>query len=612
MNPIVFDGCLGWLHDAPGTRGVVLCNALGHEAMWSHKSMRRLAGQLARNGMPTLRFDYHGTGDSAGNDDDPARLEMWVGNIVAATRKLRETTGVRDIVLVGLRFGATLAALASQVLRGDETLAGLVLLAPAVAGRNYLRELKILQKNWKAEVDVEDEAGDGELFQDALGHRLYRETLDQIQAINLIASGERPAPRTLILDPFGREGERLAARYLELGAEVELRPFAEYTDLMIESIYSRDPHEAFDHLVLWVQTGMPERRFAARVEPLPAKILSGDARETPQRIDGVDGSPERELFGVLCEPVSGTRRGPLVLIVNTGANYHVGDGRLAVVFARRLAAQGIASVRLDVSGIGETPSANWVDSKTPLYSGRAIEDVSHAAGWLAARGYPSIALFGVCSGGYLGIHAAAVSPFIDGVMAVNLQRFIWAENETLEQAMAKQGQSMQLYMRSARSLDKWLNVFRGRSHVRDKLRMVSTRLAKRAGITLANFAHDVAKVEFGTTGRAQSLAAQLDRKGVEVRLVYGTFNRGVEELHTYFGRGGGRLRRYRHIQVKALDKIDHSLLARPARERIFEQAEKYFADFDGATVQHREVPEIRPLSETSSLAMAARAGAEHP
>jgi len=69
---------------------------------------------------------------------------------VAATRKLRETTGVRDIVLVGLRFGATLAALASQVLRGDETLAGLVLLAPAVAGRNYLRELKILQKNWKA------------------------------------------------------------------------------------------------------------------------------------------------------------------------------------------------------------------------------------------------------------------------------------------------------------------------------------------------------------------------------------------------------------------------------------------------------------------------------
>ncbi|CAB3778417.1 alpha/beta hydrolase family protein [Pararobbsia alpina] len=610
MNPIVFDGCMGWLHDAPGTRGVVLCQALGHEAMWSHKSMLRLASQLARNGMPTLRFDYHGTGDSAGSDDDPARLEMWVGNVIAATRKLREITGVREIVLVGLRFGATLAALASQVLKDDEALAGLVLLAPVVGGRSYLRELKVLHKNWRAEVDVETEPGEGEDFQDTLGHRLYRETLDQIHSINLVGTNERPAPRILILDPFGREGERLAARYLELGSEVELRPFAEYMDLMVESIYACDPRTAFDHLVLWVQVGMPERRFAARVEPLPARILSGETREMPLRIDGVDGSPERELYGVLCEPVSGSRRGPLVVILNTGANYHVGDGRLAVVFARRLATQGITSVRLDVSGVGETPSANWVDTKTPLYSSRAIEDVAHAADWLAGYGYPSVALFGICSGAYLGIHAAAVSPHIDCVMAVNLQRFIWADNQTLEQMLGKQGQSMQLYMRSARSIEKWLNVLRGRSHVRAKLRIVGGRLAKRAGIAVANLAHDVVKVQFGTTGRAQSLAAQLDRKGVEVRLIYGRFNRGLEELHTFFGRGGSRLRRYSHIRVEALDKIDHSLVARTARERVFEQAEKYFADFDGAAPSSG-AQETGTLNEQLNFTLSARARAEH-
>ncbi|MEJ0003619.1 MAG: hypothetical protein WDN30_08725 [Pararobbsia sp.] len=150
---------------------------------------------------------------------------MWVGNVVAATRKLREATGVRDIVLVGLRFGATLAALASQLLKDDEALAGLVLLAPAVAGRHYLRELKALQKNWRAEVDVETEPGDGEAFQDTLGHRLFRETFERIHAINLIGSAERPAPRTLILDPFGREGERLAARYLELVRPSSCGPF---------------------------------------------------------------------------------------------------------------------------------------------------------------------------------------------------------------------------------------------------------------------------------------------------------------------------------------------------------------------------------------------------
>lgn len=585
MNPIVFDGCLGWLHDAPGTRGVVLCNALGHEALWTHKSMRRLANQLARNGMPTLRFDYHGTGDSTGSEDDPARLEMWIGNIVAATRKLRETTGVRDVVLVGLRFGATLAAMASQVLQGEDGLAGLVLLAPAVAGRAYLREMKALHTGWRAGVDIEDDPGDGKAFQDVLGHRLHRDTLDHIHAISLNGTNVKPAARVLILDPFGREGERLAARYIELGADVELRPFAEYIDLMVESIYSKDPQEAFDHLMLWLQQGVPERHASARIESLPARIFAGDARETPLCIDGVDGTPERELFGVLCEPVAVSAHGPLVMIINTGANAHTGDGRLAVVFARRLAAQGIASVRIDISGIGETPSSGWVDSKSPLYSARAIGDVCQAASWLAARGYPSIALFGICSGAYLGLHAAAASPHVDGVVAVNLQRFIWAHNETLEEAMRKQGHSMKLYMRSARRLDKWLNVLRGRSHVRAKLKTVGLRVARRAAIGGANLAHDIARVEFGTSGRAQALVSHLDKKGVEVRLVYGTFNRGLEEMSTYFGHGGRRLERYDHLRVARLDKLDHSLLDRAAREKVFAYAEQFFAEFDGPAQQ---------------------------
>ncbi|MEJ0003621.1 MAG: hypothetical protein WDN30_08735 [Pararobbsia sp.] len=196
-------------------------------------------------------------------------------------------------------------------------------------------------------------------------------------------------------------------------------------------------------------------------------------------------------------------------------------------------------------------------------------------------------------------------------MAVNLQRFIWGENETLEEAMAKQGSPMQLYMRSARSLDKWRNVLRGRSNVRAKLRLVSLRLAKRAGIALANLAHDVAKVEFGMTGRVQALAVQLERKGVEVRLVYGTFNRGLEELHTYFGRSGSRLRRYDHIRVEALPKLDHSLLAHTARERVFEQAEQYFAGFDdGAPPPRREAPGGRPHDDPAGFALAARAGVE--
>src|ERR1700692_718420 len=66
MKPIVFGGRFGWLHPGNGDRGVVLCNSFGHEYVWTHKGMRRLADELSARGIWVLRFDYRGTGDSAG------------------------------------------------------------------------------------------------------------------------------------------------------------------------------------------------------------------------------------------------------------------------------------------------------------------------------------------------------------------------------------------------------------------------------------------------------------------------------------------------------------------------------------------------------------------
>jgi len=36
-----------------------------------HRTYRHLADRLTARGLPTLRFDYDGTGDSAGESDDP-------------------------------------------------------------------------------------------------------------------------------------------------------------------------------------------------------------------------------------------------------------------------------------------------------------------------------------------------------------------------------------------------------------------------------------------------------------------------------------------------------------------------------------------------------------
>jgi pimeloyl-ACP methyl ester carboxylesterase len=133
---------LGALHHPqrlrPRATAVLLCNPFGEEASRVHRTFRVLATQLERAGYPALRFDYSGTGDSQGEGAD-ATIEAWLGDIATAAERLREASGAARVAVVGLRLGATLAALAAA--RGDVRPRHLVMWDPVVDGAAYLREL---------------------------------------------------------------------------------------------------------------------------------------------------------------------------------------------------------------------------------------------------------------------------------------------------------------------------------------------------------------------------------------------------------------------------------------------------------------------------------------
>ena len=65
--------CLAWLHVAQGQpRGinVLMCQAIGYEAMCAYGAYRQISQALAQAGFNVLRFDYPGTGDASGSDAD--------------------------------------------------------------------------------------------------------------------------------------------------------------------------------------------------------------------------------------------------------------------------------------------------------------------------------------------------------------------------------------------------------------------------------------------------------------------------------------------------------------------------------------------------------------
>ena len=109
------------------------------EALSARRAYRCIAEGLSQRGLLTLQFDYCGTGDSSGDPSDEVSIKGWLSDIGSAIDFMRKA-GVSRVGLIGLRLGATLAALAAA----DNDAETLVLWDPCETGRGFLREQQML------------------------------------------------------------------------------------------------------------------------------------------------------------------------------------------------------------------------------------------------------------------------------------------------------------------------------------------------------------------------------------------------------------------------------------------------------------------------------------
>jgi alpha/beta superfamily hydrolase len=180
--------------------GVVFCQPLAHEFYNTHRCSRQLAGALSDTGLAVLRFDYFGTGDSAGAWEE-ASVAQWLDDIGCAVAELRRR-GYARLCLAGLRFGATLAAVFSAE-RGPAD--ALVLWEPVASGESYLRELEDLHSQMVGGTPV---AHDGS-HQELLGFE-YRDRLRQeIGRIDLRANRQSVGSHVLLIESPGPPDEGL-------------------------------------------------------------------------------------------------------------------------------------------------------------------------------------------------------------------------------------------------------------------------------------------------------------------------------------------------------------------------------------------------------------------
>lgn len=399
----------GWIHvpDAGECRGaVVLCPPLAGEHTNAHYTYRRLAQALEAVGLLAVRFDYDGTGDSAGSGEDPTRVNAWLASIAYAV-ELARRTGAPSVSLLGMRMGALLAAVAAARL-GD--VASLVLWDPCTSGRAFVREHQFLQRISSDPAATSRRDGGIELP----GFVFRQDTVRDLSDLQVPAPTGTPPGRILVLTRAGPSAaNEIVAPF---GSDhVEWQEAIGQQELLgVRTIYHQIPQGTVAAITSWLDGALgteyvPARAPSRREASWP---LSGDHRlkECLVRLGPLG------LFGIVTTSVQGTT-GPTVMLLNSGNDWHVGPNRLWVELSRRWAAAGLRCARFDLSGLGDSPVRDGQLDHV-MRAPEAFDDVADVAAALSPTDPSDVVLVGLCSGAYQALESALrLSP--RGVCAIN-------------------------------------------------------------------------------------------------------------------------------------------------------------------------------------------------
>jgi alpha-beta hydrolase superfamily lysophospholipase len=445
----------GWLH-RPGVGkttdiGLVICNPFGYESICAHRSVRAFAEAAAAMGVPSLRFDYRGTGDSADMDADTDQLGAWSRDVDAAVAELQRQTGVERVCLLGFRMGGMLATLAA---RSCKDVCGLMVVAPIISGRRYVREMRTLRMAAMLRSDGHQQP------KPAVGENLPREprslevsgyllsaaTLAALGKIDLGIFDEAPARRVLVIDSDSLPVASAWAEALtKSGVDLTYQALPGIVEmLMTAPQFAVVPKHIISAMREWLSTFAP---VPSKVSDLTTSRYIGGPTELPKSVTTLPAAgdldsaalveravlfgPDAILFGIVTEPPRNERRRRAVILLNPGVDHHVGASRLYVSFARQWSSRGYVVLRMDLAGIGDSMTRPGRQDDD-VFPAAALDDIRSAIDYMReSYNVSDVSLVGLCSGAYHALRAAAAGIQVQRILMINPQNYFWNEGMSL-------------------------------------------------------------------------------------------------------------------------------------------------------------------------------------
>jgi alpha-beta hydrolase superfamily lysophospholipase len=562
--------CFGCLHGGEisgAPFGVVICSPFGREEVSAFRSLKAFAVAIEQAGMPVLRFDYDGCGDSAGDDLEPDRVEQWTASVADAIDEIKRLTGVTRVVLLGVRLGVLLGALAA---RGRTDVVGLAAIAPVVRGRSFVREFVALAR---ASRDAEDAILAPDADMEAGGFVLSGQTRTALSAMDL-GTMTLDIARVLVIERDDMAGSQAWAEALRAqGLTVDALELPGYSEMMLDPHATKIPEQMIERVVDWLgetSAGMtadataPSRQAGLSETVLPAGAMN--ALPVSEAATWID----HQLFGILTRPVQaapGASPANTVVLLNAGATRHVGPNRMHVELARQWAARGVWVLRLDIAGLGESPAPVGCDENI-VYTPYAVDDLRRTLHWLrTASGGAPCTVVGLCSGAYHAFKAAAAGDKIKAIVAINPLTFFWKDDMPLDPPLPAHrviGEAAR-YQRAVLEPTRWLKLLRGQVNLGRALQVVSMRVTQK----LQSKWREVAR--FLRMPLKDDLGVELDaaiRHAVELQFVFAADDPGGPMLWTEGGSVARRLAQQQQLGTVTLDRADHTFTKLEARKRL--------------------------------------------
>ncbi len=557
----------GWFHapTAP-SRGaaIVLCNPIGDDYVRAHRTLRHLAERLAAIGFAVLRFDFHGTGDSTGSERDAGRVAAWQQDVGLAVAEARRRSGCTTVGVVGLRLGATIAALAGVAVES------LVLWSPYTSGGAFVTEstqmhqmLKLLEpQSFSAQPPDWHSGG-----QEALGFLLTPDTVADLKRVDLLALDHPAAPHTLLIgaSKLPSADDKLLAHLRTLG-EVDYRHLPGHKFLTQINHHSDLPEPIMAAIADWLSARHPALASAAAPPPISAAVTFDDEQPV------VFGRAHR-LFGILARPPAPLRvsRRPAIVMTNAGCVHRIGPHRSYVALARRWAARGYWVFRVDLSGIGDSPAAPG-GPENVTYPPHALADLEDAMAAVTARtAIDRFIVLGLCSGGDLAFQTGFKDPRVSGVVLINPRTFCINDLEMVESY-----KRARYYQSSFLRLESWKKALRGEVDLRRAMSMVVPKVKDLVKSRLARWWPEPRMATPAQQNDVPACLRMMAERGVDTLIVVSEKDPGIDYVDEQFGARMQALRSVPGYRREDFRGTDHTFTSLYSQEQVSQLLTDHF------------------------------------